>query len=134
MTSDRRDRLDAAITAMAAASSYTPVVRRLCCLRGISTLTGLAVEIGDWHRFTGSTIGAFVGLVPTEHSSGGSRSRGAITKTGNTHARRLLVEAAWHHAKAYRVPGKTMRDRWELAPAAARARGHEGNRRPHQRW
>ena len=91
----------------------------------MSTLTGfgLAVEIGDWTRFTGSTIGAFVGLVPTEHSSGGSRSQGSITKTGNTHARRLLVEAAWHHAKPYRIPGKTMRDRWELAPAAAPSHG-----------
>src|SRR5215204_6337187 len=103
---------------MAANSSDTPVVRRLGCLRGISTLTGLglAVEIGDWQRFTGATIGAFLGLVPTESSSGQSRSQGSITKTGNTHARRLLVEAAWHHAKPYRVPGKTMRDRWELAP------------------
>ena len=71
---------------------------------------------------------------PTESSSGQSRSQGSITKTGNTHARRLLVEAAWHHAKPYRVPGKTMRDRWELAPPAARVRGHEGNRRLHQRW
>lgn len=136
LTVDRRDRLDRAIDEMAGNSSYTPVVRRLSCLRGISTLTGfaLAVEIGDWQRFTGATIGAFVGLVPTESSSGQSRSQGSITKTGNTHARRLLVEAAWHHAKPYRVPGKTMRDRWELAPPAARVRGHEGNRRLHQRW
>jgi transposase len=136
LTVDRRDRLDTAIEAMAADSSYTPVVRRLGCLRGISTLTGfgLATEIGDWTRFTGATIGAFVGLVPTENSSGQSRSQGSITKTGNGHARRLLVEAAWHHAKPYRVPGKTMRDRWELAPPAARVRGHEGNRRLHQRW
>jgi transposase len=133
---DRRDRLDAAIVAMAADSSYTPITRRLCCLRGISTLTGfgLAVEIGDWTRFSGSTIGAFVGLVPTEHSSGTTRSQGSITKTGNTHARRLLVEAAWQHAKPYRTPGKTIRDRWELAPAAARLRGHQGNQRLHQRW
>lgn len=136
MTLDRRARLDAAIEAMAADSSYTPVVRRLSCLRGISTLTGfgLAVEIGDWHRFSGATIASFVGLVPTEDSSGQSRSQGSNTKAGNTHARRLLVEAAWHHAKPYRVPGKTMRDRWELAPSAARVRGHEGNRRLHQCW
>lgn len=131
----RRDRLDAAITAMAADSQFTPVVHRLCCLRGISTLTGfgLAVEIGDWHRFTGNTIGAFIGLVPSEHSSGASRSQGPITKTGNTHARRLLVEAAWHHRPQYR-PGVTMRARWEKAPAAARARGDAGNRRLHERW
>src|SRR5450631_1594307 len=102
LTAARRDRLDQAITEMAVGSEYTPVVRRLCCLRGVSTLTGfgLAVEIGDWHRFTGSTIGAYLGLVPTESSSGGQRSQGSITKTGNTHARRLLVEAAWHHRKA----------------------------------
>jgi transposase len=56
-------------------------VGRLGCLRGISTLTafGLATEIGDWHRFTGSSIGAYLGLVPAEHSSGEHRSQGAIT-------------------------------------------------------
>ena len=124
----RRDRLDAAIAAMAADSEFTPVVRRLCCLRGISTLTGfaLAVEIGDWDRFTGSTIGAYLGLVPTEHSSGAARSQGSITKTGNTHARRLLVEAAWHHRKTYRVPGRSCGPggswpRRPRGPAASRA-------------
>jgi transposase len=131
----RRDRLDAAIAAMANDSEFTPTVRRLGCLRGVSNLTALAlaVEIGDWHRFTGRTIGAFVGLVPSEHSSGTSRVQGAITKTGNTHVRRLLVEAAWHHRARY-LAGKTIRDRWELASPAARARGDAGNRRLHQRW
>jgi transposase len=102
----RRDRLDTAIGEMAADSEFTDMVHRLGCLRGVSTLTGfaLAVEIGDRHRFT-----------------------------GNTHVRRLLVEAAWHHRARYTV-GKTMRDRWELAPAAAGTRGDEGNRRLHQRW
>jgi transposase len=134
-TKARRDRLDAAIEELAADSEFTPLVRRLGCLRGIGTLTGfaLAVEIGDWHRFTGNTIGSFVGLVPTEHSSGGTKSQGSITKTGNGHARRLLVEAAWHHRPRYTI-GATMRARWDLAPAAARARGDEGNRRLHQRW
>jgi transposase len=131
----RRDRLDQAIAAMAADSEFTPMVQRLGCLRGVSTLTGfaLAVEIGDWHRFTGNTIGSFVGLVPSEYSSGQSRVQGSITKTGNTHARRLLIEAAWHHRARY-VVGKTMRDRWDLASPAARARGDAGNRRLHQRW
>jgi transposase len=131
----RRGRLDAVIEAMAADSEFTPVVRRLGCLRGIATLTGfaLAVEIGDWHRFTGNTIGSFVGLVPSEHSSGNTKSQGSITKTGNGHARRLLVEAAWHHRSRYTV-GATLRARWDLAPAAARVRGDEGNRRLHHRW
>jgi transposase len=135
LTLDRRNRLDAAIAGMAAESQYTPLVRRLGCLRGISTLTafGLAVEIGDWHRFTGATIGAYLGLVPTESSSGAQRSQGSITKTGNTHVRRLLIEAAWHHRGRY-IVGKTMRDRWELASPAARARGDAGNQRLHQRW
>jgi transposase len=131
----RRDRLDAEIEQLAADSEFTPVVRRLGCLRGIGTLTGfaLAVEIGDWHRFTGNTIGTFVGLTPSEHSSGRSRTLGPITKTGNGHVRRLLVEAAWHHLPRYAI-GKTMQDRWALADAAARARGDQGNRRLHQRW
>ena len=130
----RRDRLDAAIATMAADSEFTPILGRLGCLRGVSTLTGfaLAVEIGGWDRFTGNTIGSFVGLVPGEHSSGASRVQGSITKTGNSHVRRLLVEAAWHHRTRY-VAGKTMRDRWELAPPAARIRGDEGNRRLHAR-
>jgi transposase len=135
LTLARRDRLDHQITAMAAGSEFTPVVRRLCCLRGVSTLTGfaLAVEIGDWTRFSGASIGAYLGLTPSEHSSGESRRQGGITKTGNTHARRLLVEAAWHHKPSYRV-GATMQDRWDHAPAAARARGHAGNQRLHHQW
>jgi transposase len=131
----RRARLDSAIEHMAADGEFTPIVRRVSCLRGVSTLTGfaLAVEIGDWNRFTGSTIGSFVGLVPSEYSSGSSRVQGTITKTGNTHVRRLLVEAAWHHRPRYHV-GAVMRSRWDQASAAARARGDEGNRRLHSRW
>ena len=117
LTLARRDRLDAAIAAMAADSEFTPVTRRLCCLRGISTLTGfaLAVEIGDWHRLSGASIGSYLGLVPTERSSGDKRNQGGITKTGNTHARRLLTEAAWHHKPAYRR-GKTILERWARHP------------------
>ncbi|KGN40671.1 IS110 family transposase [Knoellia aerolata] len=131
----RRDRLDAMITEQAADSEFTAVTRRLGCLRGISTTTGfaLAVEIGDLQRLTGATIGSYLGLVPSESSSGASRMQGGITKTGNSHARRLLIEAAWHHKPLYQ-PGKTMQDRWALAPATAAARGDAGNRRLHRRW
>lgn len=132
---DRRQRLEAAIEAMAADSEFTPVVRRLGCIRGIATLTafGLATEIGDWHRLTGRTIGAYLGLVPSEYSSGDNRVQGAVTKTGNKHVRRLLVEAAWHHRSPYR-PGAEIRRRWDLASPAARARGQAANRRLHRRW
>lgn len=96
------------ITDLAATDRYAPVVRALMCLRGISVLTavGLAVEIGDRNRFTGNTIGVYLGLVRSEHSSGASRSQGGITKTGNTHARRLLVEAAWHHRRPITMPAR----------------------------
>jgi transposase len=132
----RRDRLDQAITAAAELPEFCDIVTRLQCLRGISTVTSfaLAVEIADWHRFTGSSIGAFVGLVPSEHSSGESRVQGSITKSGNGHVRRLLIEAAWHHRAPYHSPGPTMRRRWDNATPAARARGHAGNRRLHNRW
>jgi transposase len=134
-TADRRDRLDVAIAGMAADSMFTPVVNRLGCLRGVSTLTafGLAVEIGDWQRLSGRSIGAYLGLVPTECSSGTTRVQGGITKTGNSHARRLLIEAAWHHRKPYR-PAKLLRQRWDAASPAARTRGHAANRRLHARW
>ena len=106
--------------------------RRWCagwrCLRGVSTLTAfaLAVEIGDWQRFTGNSIGSFVGLVPTEHSSGASRVQGSITKTGNTHARRLLVEAAWHHRARYRARQDHAR------PVGTRPAGRTSSRRRRQ--
>ncbi|WP_238431691.1 transposase [Streptomyces cavernae] len=68
---------------MAAVSPFVPVVGRLGCLRGVSTLTafGLAVEVGDWHWFTGATIGSYLGLVPSEGSGGERRMQGPITKT-----------------------------------------------------
>ena len=130
----RRDRLDAAIGELAATPTWAPVVARLGCLRGVGVLTGfgLAVEVGDWQRFTGATIGAWLGLVPTEQSSGGRRAQGSITKTGNSHARRLLVEAAWHHRKPYR-PSQQLRARQAGQPAAVRERADRGNRRLHQR-
>jgi transposase len=66
----RRDHLDNAIEHMAANSEFTSVMHRLGCLRGVGTLTGfaLAVEVGDWRRFTGNTIGSIIGLVPSDLS------------------------------------------------------------------
>lgn len=126
----RRVRLDTEIELLGADSEFTPVVRRLACLRGISTLTafGLAVEIGNWHRFSGSTIGSFVGLVPSESSSGESRSQGSITKAGNGHARRLLVEPpgitrpATHPARSCMPAGTSLPPR----PASGATRATDG--------
>lgn len=131
----RRTRLDREIIAMAAEAPFAAPVGRLECLRGVSTLTalGLCVEVADWHRFTGSTIGSYLGLVPAEYSSGTHRAQGSITKTGNGHARRLLVEAAWHHRRPDR-PHRARAHRADGQPAAARDRAENGNRRLHQRW
>jgi transposase len=132
---DRRDRLDEAITQLADDSRFTPVTDRLACLRGISTLTGfgLAVEIGDWTRLSPATIGAYLGLVPGEYSTGENRSQGGVTKTGNSHVRRLLIEAAWHHRPPYR-PTTRLQRRWSRAPGAVAAHAGKGNRRLHARW
>lgn len=132
---DRRARLDEAIRVLAAESEFVSVTNRLACLRGISTLTAfaLAVEIGDWTRLDGRRIGSYLGLVPTESSSGQSRSQGGLTRTGNGHARRLLIEAAWHHRPRYAPTSPTLRARWDLASPAARERAHQGNLRLHRR-
>ena len=133
---DRRDRLDAAIEQIAHEQPWAATVARLSCVRGIATLTafGLSVEIGDWHRFTGATIGAYLGLVPSEFSTGSSRSQGPITKAGNTHARRLLVEAAWHHRRPSSGPSRTLRTRRAAVPPAVRARARQADARLHRRW
>jgi transposase len=131
-----RDRLDEQIVTVAASPRWADQVDRLGCLRGISALTGLAltVEIGDWTRFTGSSIGAYVGLVPTEYSSGATRVQGSITNAGNAHVRRLLIESVWHHGAPYRNPGPTMRARWAKVDPALKARGHAGNRLNTKQW
>lgn len=98
-----RAALEREIAAVADTAPYQPAVARLACLRGISTLSAMTLlaEIQDFRRFEHPRqLMAFLGLVPSEHSSGAKERRGAITKTGNTHARRILIEAAW----AYRHP------------------------------
>jgi transposase len=131
----RRDRLDQAIAETAAEPAYAKTVARLCCLRGVSTLTALAltVELGDWGRFDPGRLGSFLGLVPSEASSGQRRRQGAITKTGNSHARRLLVEAAWHQRRPLR-PSLTLNSRRAQQPATVRAQAEQSARRLHQRW
>jgi len=132
---ERRDALDAAIAAEALEEPWAPVVERLTCLRGVSTLTAFAltVEIGDWQRFSGRSLSAFLGLTPSESSSGQTRRQGGITKTGNAHVRRLLVEAAWQQ---HRRPGKSLRTRLARSaqPATVRERAAAAERRLRRRW
>jgi len=82
-----------------------PVVDSLVALRGIDKLAAMVLlaELGDISRFDSPIqLMAFLGLVPSENTSGGRRRQGAITKTGNSHARRMLVESAW----SYRFPAR----------------------------
>lgn len=96
----RREDLDGQIEKLALSPLYRPTVDRLCCFRGISTIAAmtLATEIGDWRRFEGpGQLMAYLGLVPSEHSSGDRERRGPITKAGNSRCRHVLVQAAWSY-------------------------------------
>jgi transposase len=95
----RIEQLERVIDDAAEHGPSSNLVARLRCLRGVDTLTavGLVAEIGDFSRFTtAEEFMAFVGLVPSEHTSGEHRRQGSITKVGNSHVRRLLIESAWH--------------------------------------
>lgn len=90
--------MDSRIEALADEPPLREPVRRLRALKGIDTLTATTIvcEVGDFTQFPrASSFMAFVGLVPGEHSSGQTERRGSITKAGNAHVRRVLVEAAW---------------------------------------
>ena len=83
--------------------ALTPLAKNLQSLHGVRELTAtvIAAEIGDFQRFSSAgKLMAFVGLIPSEHSSGASRRQGGITKSGNRHVRRLLIEAAWQYYHA----------------------------------
>lgn len=97
--------LDEQMESAARESVFWPVIEGLMALRGVKliTATTIVAEIGDLRRFaTAPQLMAYLGVVPSEHSSGESKVRGSITKTGNGHVRRVLVEAAWQ----YRYPAR----------------------------
>lgn len=112
--------IDQQLESAAKASVFWPVIEALMALRGVNLLTATTIlaEIGDLRRFTGAPqLMAYLGVVPSEHSSGGTKARGGITKTGNGHVRRVLVEAAW----TYRHPARktaTLQRRAERTPQA----------------
>src|SRR6202047_5032323 len=105
----RRDRLTAQIEAMLPDWTLAPVVAALQTMRGMALVNAatLIAELGDLSRFANPRqLMAYLGLVPSEHSSGASVKRGGITKAGNGAARRLLIEAAW----SYRFPARLSRE------------------------
>ena len=132
----RRDTLEAGIGEMVPGSPWAQTVARLRCLRGMDTLSavGLCAEIGDWQRFErAGQLMSYVGLVPSEDSSGERRRQGSITKTGSRHARRLLVEAAWHYRRAP-AKGQALKRRQDGQDAHIIALSWKAQQRLHRTW
>lgn len=116
---ERQLHLRTRLAAVAQQDPYREPVAWLRCFRGIETVTALSLvaELHDFRRFRSAReLMAYLGLVPSEYSSGGTERRGGITKTGNRHARRLLIEAAWHYRHRAKL-GSTLRQRREGQPA-----------------
>src|SRR5262245_58811413 len=132
----RVEQLEQAIRTAAAQGPWSELVARLRCLRGVDTLTAFALvaEIGDFSRFkSAEQFMAFVGLVPSERSSGEKRHQGAITKVGNAHVRRLLVEAAWH-ARRRPTVGYELHRRQRGQDALVLERAWRCQQRLYHRW
>jgi len=132
----RREQLEREIVALLPGSPWSAQTGRLRCMRGLDTLSavGLCAEVGDFASFRKpAQLMSYVGLVPSETSSGQQRRLGSITKTGSTHARRLLVEAAWHHRKRPRI-GTTLTERQAGQPPEAIAIAWSAQRRLHRTW
>lgn len=119
-----------------AATAYEAVVSRYAVLRGIDRLSALTVhaELGDLKRFPSAPeMMSAVGVVPSETSSGNSERRGGITKTGNAHVRRILIEAAWHARHRPNV-AKALRRRREGQPPEVIAIAKEADARLHKKF
>lgn len=132
----RRDRLDTLIDEQALDPQWAALIGRLRCLRGVDTLTavGLVAEIGDFAAFAHpKQLASFLGLVPSEDSTGERRRQGQITKAGSSHARRLLIEAAWHYRRHPAI-SLTLRKRQAGQPPAAIAAAWRAQLRLAGRW
>ncbi|MGH2858214.1 MAG: IS110 family transposase [Solirubrobacteraceae bacterium] len=132
----RRDQLEREIVAILPGSPWTVQVGRLRCLRGVDTLSavGLCAEIGDFERFaTAERVMSYVGVVPSEATTGQQRRLGSITKTGSGHARRLLVEASWHYRSRPSI-GKALTERQDGQPPEAVAVAWTAQRRLYRTW
>jgi len=133
---ERVQRLTQALQASVSGWRFEPVVAALQALRGIDVISaiGLVAEIGDLSRFDHPRkLMGYLGLVPSEHSSGDRVSRGSITKTGNAHARRLLTEAAWNYRFKARI-GRRAQQRQEALSEQVRAMGWKAQLRLTQRF
>jgi transposase len=132
----RQAELDKEIVALADTEPYRTPVGWLRCFRGIDTLSAmiLVAEIVDFQRFgSPRELMAYLGLVPSEYSSGDHERRGALTKAGNSHARRVLVEAAWHYRHRPTAGGAVAR-RSHAQPSAVIGQAWRAQQRLHRRY
>ncbi len=132
----RRAVLDRAIEALWPKSPHAETIARLRAFRGVDTLTaaGICAEVGEFARFQRpKLLAGHLGVTPSERTSDEKRRQGAITKAGSRHARRLLVEAAHHYARAPRI-GKELRDRQQGQDPRVVEVAWRAQRRLHARW
>ncbi|SRR5712692_5434677 len=128
---------DRSIETIAQGAEYASLVRALSVLRGIDRLTAMTIltEMGDLRRFsTAPQLMAALGLVPSEYSTGDKTIRMAITKTGNAHVRRVMVEAAWQYQRFTNRPGPGIRRRREGQPPERLAIAQRCDARLHRRF
>jgi len=135
-TEARRHSLELHLEDLAREPHYAEPVAWLRCFRGIDTITAITLlaELHDFRRFRSpSQLMAYLGLVPSEYSSGPRQKRGGITRTGNRHVRRLLIEAAWHYRHKPRV-GVALAERRHDQPAAIIALADKAQQRLCRRY
>jgi transposase len=132
----RRETLEVELVELVPSSPWADTIPRLRCLRGIDTLSavGLCAEVGDFARFErAGQLMSFLGVTVSEKTSGQQRRQGHITRTGSRHARRLLVEAAWHYRKPPRK-GPALKRRQAGQGAHTLAISWKAQQRLHHTW
>ena len=132
----RLARYEKQIAAVVAAWRWEPVVKALMSLRGVALLTAatLVAELGDLERFpTAPQLMSYLGLCPSEHTTGTDRQQGGITKMGNGIARKALIEAAWNYRSPARIGG-TILARQAGLPKAVTEAAWNAQTRLHQRY
>ena len=133
---ERLTRLNARLHAIAQESAYAEVVNHLRCFKGIDTTSAILL-VGELYcigRFTHPRqLMSYLGLTPSENSSGEKRHTGGITRAGNKHVRRLLTEIAWHQGRSH-YTSKKLRDRREGQPASVVALAKRAQQRLYRRY
>jgi transposase len=133
---ERVERLTEALRELSESWRMQPLVKALMCLRGFNFVTAVTfvAEIGDLTRFAHPrALMSYLGLVPSEYSSGASRRQGAITRCGNKHARRMLIEAAWNNRFKAQI-SRCLEVRQEGQPKDIRAISWKAQLRLAKRW